>query len=216
MSEYEVRTFPAAELRLVQSDEGRVRIEGRAIVYDALSEDLGGFREKFVPGSVRLDPDLLALFDHDTSMVLGRVSAGTLEVEDGPHGVDMRAWPPDTIWAKDMRISMERGDIRHMSFRFWAKNEGWDVVGDELIRTVLEAEVSELSVVSMPAYTQTSAQVRARVAQLRDAASPLDSTTDAEQPGGSPDEPAAAGGSPGHTFIAGGRILVLTDTPKGE
>jgi HK97 family phage prohead protease len=169
MSEIEIRTFPAGELRFV-SDSDRPRIEGRAIVYDALSEDLGGFREKFAPGSVRLDDDLLALFDHDTSMVLGRASAGTLEASDGPDGVDMTAYPPDTTWARDMRVSMERGDIRHMSFRFIPIEDDWQVVGDIVVRTVTEAEVIELSVVSMPAYPQTSAQARSRVAALREAA----------------------------------------------
>lgn len=213
MSEIEVRTIPAAELRAAERD-GRPSVEGRAIVYDALSEDLGGFREKFAPGSVELDDDLLALFDHQTSMVLGRTSAGTLEATDGPDGVDMVAYPPDTQWARDMRVSMERGDVRHMSFRFVPIEDDWEVVGDSVVRTVTKAEVLELSVVSMPAYPQTSAQARSRAAELRDATPTIDS--DGAEPGGSPAPPAVVGGSPERLFIAGGRVFTLPDSSEGE
>lgn len=167
MNESEVRTFPLAELRYLGEDD-RPAIVGKSIVYDALSEDLGGFRERFAPGSVQLDDDLLALFDHDTSMVLGRTSAGTLEATNGPEGVEMRAYPPDTTWARDMRVSMDRGDIRHMSFRFLALDDEMSLVDGQVVRTVKAAQVSELSVVAMPAYTQTSAEARSRADALRE------------------------------------------------
>lgn len=215
MSEYEVRTFPVGELRIVDGDDGRPRLEGRAIVYDALSEDFGSWRERFAPGSVRLDDDLLALFDHDTSMVLGRTTAGTLEAMNGPEGVDIRAFPPDTSWYRDMRVSMERGDIRHMSFRFRPVKDDVAVVDGQVVRTVLDAEVSEVSVVSMPAYPQTTAELRSRVEALREAV-PTPSVTDAEETGGSPAEAAPEGGSPERIYMAGGRIITLHDTPKGE
>jgi len=208
MSDYEVRTFPVGELRVVDGDDGRPRLEGRAIVYDVLSEDLGSWRERFAPGSVRLDPDLLALFDHNTSMVLGRTTAGTLEATSGPEGVDIRAFPPDTSWYRDMRVSMERGDIRHMSFRFRPLDDDVSIVDGQIVRTVREAEVSEVSVVSMPAYPQTTAEVRSRVAELRKAASTA-STTDSGEPGGSPGEPAPEGGSPERIVMAGGRIIAI-------
>lgn len=212
MNEIEVRTLPTT-LRFV-ADADKPRVEGRAIVYDALSEDLGGFREKFAPGSVELDDDLLALFDHQTSMVIGRTSAGTLEAEDGPDGVDMVAYPPETSWARDMRVSMERGDIRHMSFRFIPVEDDWQVVGDVVVRTVTKAEVLELSVVSMPAYPQTSAEARNRASVMRDAVSTVE--VGAENTGGSPGEPAPTGGSPERQFLAGGILISLPDPPKGE
>jgi len=214
MSDYETRTFPADELRVVEGDDGRPRLEGRAIVYNALSEDFGGWRERFLPGSVRLDDDLLVLFDHDTSMVIGRSSAGTLEAVDGPAGIDVRAWPPETTWARDMRVSMERGDIRHMSFRFRPIKDDVAVVDGQVVRTVTEADVSEVSVVSMPAYPQTTAELRSRVEAAREA-SPTPSVTDAEEAGGSPAEPSPEGGSPERIFLAGGRLITLPDTPKG-
>lgn len=215
MSEVEVRTYPVGELRFV-ADPEKPRIEGRAIVYDALSEDLGGWRERFAPGSVRLSDDLLALFDHDTSMVLGRTSAGTLEAEDGADGVDMTAYLPETQWARDLRVSMERGDIRHMSFRFIAEDDEWESLGDQVVRTVLEAEVLELSVVSMPAYPQTSAQARTRAQELRGAAAGDAAPT---MPENQDQEAGAAAGSqaPGagaRLYIVGGRLITFPDSEK--
>lgn len=212
MSDVEVRTFPAGELRFVADDE-KPRVEGRAIVYEALSEDLGGFREKFAAGAAQLDDDLLALFDHQTSMVLGRTSSGTLEALDGPDGVDMVAYPPDTSWARDLRASMERGDIKHMSFRFIPLEDEWDVVGDVVVRTVTKADVLELSVVSMPAYPQTTAQARSRAAELRE--STQQRSADPEAEGGSPEADTREGGSPEHVFLVGGALITLTKDELG-
>lgn len=213
MRETEIRSFPLAELRYMLDDE-RPKIVGRAVVYNALSEDFGGVRERFAPGSVHLEDDLLALFDHQTSMVLGRSSAGTLEARANDDGVDMVAWPPDTQWARDLRVSMDRGDIRHMSFRFICLDDEVTAENGEIIRTVKAAEVSELSIVSMPAYTQTSAEVRSRADALREAIPAPDSMTGSDESGGSPDAAESGGGSPEHLFIAGGRVYTLSGTPK--
>ena len=171
MAADEIRTIAvgAEELRfLVEGD--RPSIIGRAIGYNKLSVDLGGFREQFAPSSVNLSPDLVALFDHNTAYVLGRASAGTLNAAPDSDGVLMVAYPPETTWANDLRVSMERGDIRHMSFRFRCVADEWAYENGEVIRTVLEADVSEVSVVSMPAYPQTSAEARSAADAIRSAA----------------------------------------------
>jgi len=155
-------------MTFVVNDGGRPRIDARAIVYDAWSVDLGGFTERMMPGSVKLDGDLVALFDHDSSKVLGRVSAGTLETREDPAGVAFTAFPPDTSWAQDLRVSMERGDIRGCSFGMVVERDRWYVGPDGgVCRDVLEASVHELTVTSMPAYPQTSSVARAKAASLR-------------------------------------------------
>lgn len=184
MSEFEVRTIPV-EIRAQEGEDGRRVIEGRAIVYNAWSEDLGGFRERLANGSAKLEDDLLALFDHDTSMVLGRTTAGTLEARDDGAGVIMLAYPPDTTWANDLLVSMDRGDIRQMSFRLRVNDDTWEIGADGLPeRTILDMDVSELSVVSMPAYPQTSANARSKADELRAARDTAATITPADEPGG--------------------------------
>jgi HK97 family phage prohead protease len=152
------------------SEGGKPRIDGRAIVFDSWSVDLGGFRERMMPNSVELDPDLVALFDHATDKVLGRTSAGTMEVRSDTKGVAFTAYPPQTTWANDLRVSMERGDIKGCSYRMFVDEDRWYVQDGMVCRDVLKARVSELTVTSMPAYPETTAEARDRATQLAKAA----------------------------------------------
>ena len=109
------------------------------------------------------------LFDHQTSMVIGRQSAGTLDAMDDGSGIVATGYPPDTSWARDLRTSMERGDIDRMRSVLaleddiaWVPSEAAPD-GGYVLRTVLRARVSELSVVAIPAYPQTVALARASV-----------------------------------------------------
>lgn len=161
----EVRTTPAGEIRFL-TDGGKARIDARAILFDSWSVDLGGFRERMMPGSVTLDGDLVALFDHDTSMVLGRTSAGTMEVRQDAAGVAFTAYPPETTWAKDLRVSMERGDIRGCSYRMMVEEDDWYVRDGMVCRDIKKASISELTVTSMPAYPETTAEARSHAQAL--------------------------------------------------
>lgn len=166
MKEYEVRTTPNGELRfLVEGD--KPRIDAKAIMFNSWSCDLGGFRERMLPGSVELEDDLLALFDHDTSMVIGRTSAGTMTTTQDGSGVAFTAFPPDTTWARDMRVSMERGDIKGCSYRMLPIEDKWYVENGQVCRDIIKAQVSELTITSMPAYPATTAEARDRAAAVR-------------------------------------------------
>ena len=148
----------------------RPRIDARAILFDSWSVDLGGFRERIMPGAVELDPDLVALFDHDTSMVLGRVSAGTMNVSQDERGVAFTAYPPNTTWANDLAVSMKRGDIRGCSFRMIVDDDEWSVDRSSgmVQRDVKKMRVSELTITSMPAYPETTAAARSQqLAEVR-------------------------------------------------
>ena len=76
----ETRALSGIELR--QGPGGRPRLVGWAVVWDAVSVDLGGFVETFRKGaftqSLKEHPDLRALVDHDASLIIGRVAAGTV------------------------------------------------------------------------------------------------------------------------------------------
>lgn len=163
---FETRATLGGELRFV-TDGGKPRIDGRAILFDSWSVDLGGFKERMLPGSVQLESDLLALFDHATDKVLGRTSAGTMEVRMDDRGVAFTAFPPETSWANDLRVSMERGDIRGCSYRMMVEEDKWYVdMNGQVCRDVIKAQISELTVTSMPAYPETTAEARSTAAKL--------------------------------------------------
>lgn len=158
-------TLPATvESRELPS--GAWRIIGHGIVYNSLSEDLGGFREQIKPGAatkiLASMPDVRGLFNHDPNLVLGRTTNGTMRLDDSTHGLAYTITPPDTSYANDLRVLLARGDITQSSFAFRVGSGGstWeeDPESDGLIRTVHEfSGLYDMSPVTYPAYTLTDA-----------------------------------------------------------
>jgi HK97 family phage prohead protease len=156
----ERRSF-AVELR---EDGGKPVISGYAAVFNTLSCDLWGFREKIAPGAFKKtiqESDVRALWNHDTGIVLGRSKAGTLRLSEDTHGLAIEIDPPES--ASSMLETMRRGDVDQMSFGFEAIRDLWeeDREADTVTRTLLEVRLYEVSIVAFPAYDATSVGVRA-------------------------------------------------------
>jgi len=168
-NQMERRTITLKELRVVDSvSEPGVEpaIEGYASVFDSWSEELGGnspFREKVVKGAfeetIQID-DIRALFNHDPNYVLGRNKAGTLTLEEDEKGLKVRIVPPDTQWAKDLLVSIKRGDITQMSFGFTVILDRWSYEDNIDVRELLKVKLFDVSPVTFPAYSQTECGIR--------------------------------------------------------
>jgi hypothetical protein len=163
----ERRAFALEGIEIEERDGQPPVIRGHAAVFNQLSEDLGGFREQIAPGAFAdaiLRDDVRALFNHDPNFVLGRSRAGTLRMREDESGLAVEIDPPDTQFARDLAISMRRGDISQMSFGFrvekggqsWAKSPD----GGESIRTVTKVRLYDVSPVTFPAYPQTDVAIR--------------------------------------------------------
>src|SRR5258706_3130819 len=141
------------------------KIRGYALVFHKPSVDLGGFREIMLPESVdrtlREAIDVRALVDHDTSKVLGRMKAGTLALRKTPQGLQVEIDPPNTTAARDILESVNRGDVSGMSFAFRVLTDAWHEEDGQPIREVVDMRISEVSVVTFPAYPDTSVSLRA-------------------------------------------------------
>lgn len=160
----ETRTTPVS-LRLAVGESRRIR--GTAIVFNALSEQLGGrlgFRERIAPEAVdrtlRSGLDVRALIDHDPSKIIGRTKAGTMRLDKTAQGLQVTIDPPDTTAARDILESIQRGDVSGMSFGFRTLEDKWDEKQDPPVRTVVDMEVFDISIVSFPAYPQTDVGLR--------------------------------------------------------
>ena len=174
----ERRAYPVAELRVDAAEGMAAKISGHAAVFDQLSEDLGGFRERIAAGAFAATlqtADIRALFNHDANMILGRNKAGTLRLKEDLTGLAIEIDPPDTQVARDLVVSMKRGDISQMSFGFYTVNDKWQKIDGEWIRTLLEAELFEQAAVTYAAYRQTDVAVRALAAAIAAAAPPDES-----------------------------------------
>ncbi|HWB00414.1 MAG TPA: HK97 family phage prohead protease, partial [Pirellulales bacterium] len=76
-------------------------LAGVAVPYDSLSCDLGGWRERIMPGAFadairNRTADTLAVVEHDTCKLFGRLSSGTLKLTDLPDGVHVTVDLPST------------------------------------------------------------------------------------------------------------------------
>ena len=114
----------ATEQRTIDVEVGDLEAKGRtlrghAAVFGVISEDLGGFRERIMPGAFAdvLDDDVRLLVDHEPPP-LARTKAGTLRLREDERGLAFEADLPETTAARDLRESVARGDVDGASFRF--------------------------------------------------------------------------------------------------
>ena len=162
----ESRTRPA-EIRLVEPKDGKglPDIEGYAAVFDTLSDDLGGFREKIKRGAFKetlAKDDVRALVNHESGLAtLGRTSNGTLTLKEDKHGLRYRVTPPDTQAGRDIVELIRRGDISGSSFGFISITDHWQTVETEEMRTLEKVQLLDVSPVTWPAYPDTTVAVRA-------------------------------------------------------
>lgn len=163
MNVKEIRSCSMAEVRAVEK-EGRAKIVGYAAVFNEPSNPLGGFIEYVAPGAFRRTlkegADVRALLNHDPNYVLGRNKAGTLKLEEDDKGLRVEIDPPDTTWARDLMESLKRGDINQMSFGFRVREDKWEKRDGKTVRTLLDVDLFDVSVVTYPAYPATTVGVR--------------------------------------------------------
>ena len=172
----EERRVVLGELRAVRADGGTAKIAGHAAKFDVLSEDLGGFRERIAPGAFAKSiqgSDIRALWNHDANIVLGRNKAGTLRLSEDSAGLFYECDAPDTQLVRDMVLSpIERGDVNQCSFGFYTIADKWAKIDGEWVRSLLEAELLDVSPVTYPAYAQTDVAVRSLQQAIQQATPP--------------------------------------------
>jgi len=161
-------------------DDGAPVVTGLGIPYGVWSEDLGGFVERFAAGafteSIAAD-DWRSIYNHNSDYVMGRMSAGTLELREESDGVYYTAYPPtEAHWVSGMMANIKRGDVRENSFRFRTSSEHvlWEEKDGILYRTVLKAAGREVGPQVFPAYSQTSVEARSVDAILEEGQKFLD------------------------------------------
>lgn len=165
----------ALELR----DDGGPVIRGISPPWNSPSVDLGGFTEQFSPSAFdrvlnrsKNDPrgrvDVVGLFNHDDNLVLSRTTNGSLAMSKEAAGLgwEMRNLP-DTQTARDVVSLLRAGLLYGASFGFIVSDKGqhWteDAKGNP-VRTITDADLFDVSVVTWPAYPASSAGVRSLAA----------------------------------------------------
>lgn len=153
----------ATNFRAISAGDERY-IEGYFAVFDGEYELWPGATESVDPGAFddALTDDVRALIDHETRLVIGRNTAKTLELKVDDHGL----WGKISINGADqdalnLYARVERGDVNQCSF-------GFDILEEEVITpadgtihwTIKKVKLYEVSVVTFPAYQDTSVTAR--------------------------------------------------------
>ena len=164
----ERRTYAVEGLIIEEREDSRRHLVGHAAVFDS-EFDAGWMIETIASGafkkSIKRD-DIRALWNHNADYPLGRNKAGTLKLKEDEKGLLVDISPPDTQWARDLTISIERGDISQMSFGFEVDAEEW-IRGekDQPDRRILrQIRLWDVSPVTFPAYQDTDIAVRSHEA----------------------------------------------------
>ena len=153
----------ASKFETRESEEG-LFIEGYFSVFNSTYELWPGATESVAPGAFEntLGGDIRALIDHETRLVLGRNKSGTLELREDSHGLWGRVKiNPNDQDAVNLYERVKRGDVDQCSFGFDIINEDTEVRDDGSVHwTIREVKLYEVSVVTFPAYTETSISAR--------------------------------------------------------
>lgn len=154
----ETRTLAAPEVR----SEGR-RLVGYAAVFEAPSNDLGGFRETIARGAfdevLATGPDAVLTLNHGDDAILARTTSGTLRLRADERGLAFEADLPDSPLGQNVREAVRRGDITGASFRFTVAPGGERWSGD--LRTLTRiGELLDVSLATRPAYSAARVELR--------------------------------------------------------
>lgn len=147
-----------------EADGQEMYIEGYFAVFGRETELWPGAFEEIAPGAFdeTLSNDIRALINHDTTLVLGRTKAGTLELKTDNYGLWGRVKiNPNDIDAVNLYERVKRGDVDQCSFGFNITSEETDWRDDGTVKwTITGIDLHEVSVATFPAYKDTGVQAR--------------------------------------------------------
>lgn len=164
-SNTEQRTAVARDGKFqTRAEGGNLYIEGYFAVYNSRYDLWDGAYETIAPGAFEGETrgDVRALCNHDTTLVLGRTTAGTLTLRTDEVGL----WGSVIVNQADQDAMnlyerVKRGDVSQCSFGFDIVDQDVQYMdGEPTVWTIKKVRLYEVSVVTFPAYQDTSVNVR--------------------------------------------------------
>lgn len=166
----EMRQLRAAATEFNTREDGEnLSIEGYFAVFNSIYEIAPGMSESIAPGAFQnsISGDVRALINHDTTLVLGRSKANTLQLKEDSHGlwghIDIN---PNDVDAMNLYERVKRGDVDQCSFGFEIRSEDTEIKEDGSVHwTITEVDpLYEVSCCTFPAYSETSISARTKEA----------------------------------------------------
>lgn len=162
------------EIRRIDNtfEENGRTIQGRAIVFESLSNDLGGFKEIIKKGAISQElvdsSDVFARTNHSDDYILARCNKGkgSLQLELREDGLYYSFEAPNTEKGNELVEHIRRGEISQSSFAFMVAQEPnaerWTKIDGVTVREIYKiAYLGDVAPVFTPAYSETSVSLRA-------------------------------------------------------
>ena len=156
----EIRSGEPVEIR---AEGDTISVSGYPAVFNSETIIGGSYREHIAPGAfadaIGRD-DVMFLINHD-GLPMARTKSGTLTLAEDERGLYMSAELDSSD--PDVRAivpKMKRGDLDKMSFAFSPEVQSWDDSGDMPLRTIRQASLYDVSIVTYPAYQDTDIGLR--------------------------------------------------------
>lgn len=167
----EKRCIPMQKFK-TREENGERYIEGYFAVFGSEYEVFDGGVETIQKGAFSetlQGGDIRALINHDTTLVIGRTTARTLELHEDNVGLYGRITiNPNDSDAVNVYERVKRGDVTQCSFGFDILEEVTENLPDGTIRwTLVRVKLYEVSVVTFPAYKDTFVEARKADADAR-------------------------------------------------
>lgn len=147
-----------------REDGEELRIEGYFAVFNSNYEIAQGMSESIAPGafSSSISGDIRALINHDTTLVLGRTKANTLQLKEDSHGLYGSVLiNPNDQDAMNLYGRVQRGDVDQCSIGFNIRSEDTDIREDGSVHwTITDVDLLEVSCCTFPAYEETNISAR--------------------------------------------------------
>ena len=145
--------------------DGEMYISGYFAVFNSEYEIWPGAVESVAETAFdgALSDDIRCLIDHETRLERGRNKAGTLTLKTDARGLwgEVKINPNDQD-AVNLYERVKRGDVDQCSFGFDILDEEFEDRGDLVKWTIKKVKLYEVSVVTFPAYEETSVSARKR------------------------------------------------------
>ena len=160
----QVRSIGKLNTRNETNETDEMKISGYFVVFNSETKLFENYYEEISDKAFQnIDlTDIRALADHDTAKVLGRTKSNTLKLSVDDKGLygEIIINKNDTE-AVNLYERVKRQDIDQCSFGFNILNETMEQRADGTTKwTITEIELFEVSIVTFPAYQDTSVEAR--------------------------------------------------------
>ena len=161
----------AVETRAAGDDETPTEITGYAALFNVPATIAEQFVEVIDQHAFddTIGDDVRVLFNHDPNQLLGRTKSGTATITIDADGLRYRVTPPATQAGRDVLELVTRGDVDGSSFGFRVLEDRWTpgaTASDLPVRHVERVALLDVSPVTVPAYSETTAEVRDQAAAV--------------------------------------------------